>query len=97
MLVRITKLRETPDAKWPASEWSAFVPGSGRALPVGYTMDGRLAAPIEMGSPIVLLRSVRNGLVQRGLFTSTNVREIWLVTINLNYCVETLSAASAPS
>ena len=93
MPVRITKLSETPDSEWPASEWSAFVPGSGLALPVGYTMDGTLAAPIEIGSPIVLLRTVRNGVVQRGIFTSTNVREILLVTKNSIYRVETVPHA----
>ena len=41
-----------------------------------YTLEGVLAEPIEMGKPIMVFRSNRNGINAIGFFTSSFVVEI---------------------
>lgn len=90
---RISKLSEAPDSKQPARKANGFAPGPGQTLPVGYEVVGLLLEPIAIGAPIVLLRLVRNGIVRPGLFTSSEVKEIRLVTQNSIYRVEVLPGA----
>jgi hypothetical protein len=52
-----------------------------------------LLEPITIGAPIVLLRLMRDGIAQPGIFTSTEVKEIRLVTQNSVYRVEVLPGA----
>ncbi len=96
MLIRVTKLGEAPDTGQAVPTWNAFASGPERVLPVDYTVEGLLAKPLEIGSPIVLLRMVRNGTVRPGIFTSTEVREIRLVTRNSIYRIEPMPEAVEP-
>lgn len=96
MFIRITKLGEAPDTGQAIPVWNAFAPDPGRALPVGYTVEGLLAKPLKIDSPIVLLRMVRNGIIRPGIFTSTEVREIRIITRNSVYRIETLADAWEP-
>ncbi len=96
MFIRVTKLGEAPDTGQAVPAWNAFAPDPGHVLPVDYTVEGLLAKPIEIGSPIVLLRMVRNGIVRPGIFTSTEVREIRLVTRNSFYRIEAFAEAVGP-
>lgn len=43
------------------------------SLPIEYTIEGTLVAPIEIGKPVSVLRKKRNGISMIGLFTTSEV------------------------
>ncbi len=55
--------------------WANWKPGrpNSSSLPVAYELRGRLVRPVEIGEPIVVLRTHRNGVRADGIFTSTAV------------------------
>jgi hypothetical protein len=64
------------------------------SLPVAYELEGELLAPVVVGYPLVIQRTVRNGVVCEGQFTSSPVREIgpdWVRTDNSVYQVKVMA------
>ncbi|MDO8542481.1 MAG: hypothetical protein Q7S40_18730 [Opitutaceae bacterium] len=64
--------------------WATVVPGEnppeGKSLPVDHEIEGTLLAPILHGQQLIALRHNRNGVQALGLYRSTPVEEIVLVT-----------------
>lgn len=89
-------MSESPDGDPPDHKSSGFAQSPRRTLPVGYEVIGTLLGPISIGAPILLLRFVSNGIVRPGLFTSSEVTEIRLVTQNSVYRVEIVPDAMVP-
>ncbi len=72
-LVRIAKLRATPNAPFGPGTWGAYVPGGqnpGVSFPVDYVAEGILLRPPELRERVLLLRLVRNGERALGTFDS---------------------------
>ena len=66
----------------------AGTPGTGaESLPVGYSVECDLLAPLMPGAPVIALRHRRNGVPVLGYFRTSIVREIILVTQNSVYKV----------
>ena len=76
-LVRIIKRRPSPEALFSPGSWDDYPVGSVsqelKSLPVDYTLEGVLQAPIEVGRPICVLRLSRNDVPALGLFISSLV------------------------
>ena len=89
MIVKIAKLSVAPDAAHGAASWWEITPGSslppGKSLPVDYEILGLLTSPILPGRPLTALRFQRNGVEALGYFSSSEVREIRVVTHNSIY------------
>ena len=64
---------------------------AGKSLPVDYELEGTLLAPVRLGQQLVVFRHNRNGVAALGLFCSSPVEEIMVVTGNSVY---RLTAAS---
>ncbi len=98
-IVRIVKLSEAPGAKFPAGNWETFVPGSTAngpvSLPVDYTLDAYMLAPILPGQPMRAYRLIRNDVLIPGAFNSSRVLELIVRTENSVYRVTT-SPATLP-
>jgi hypothetical protein len=80
-LVKVTKIRATPDAPRSPMRWDQVNPGcsiaaSGDSLPVDYEMEGVLLADVEVGQSVYLARMVRNGELVNGIFTSSRVASL---------------------
>jgi hypothetical protein len=91
--IRITKLRASPGGA-PACPRPIYSPGAWSnilSLPVAYWMEGYLLADVVKRDCIRLDRRVRDGVVVRGVFTSTKicaVNEDEVTTYNSVYRVE---------
>ena len=89
--VRITKISASDNPVTDPSPWNGWKIGGCNllSLPVLYEMRGFLLAPIQVGMPIQLYRTHRNGVAADGWFTSTiicAVRDhITVETFNSNY------------
>ena len=91
--IRITKLRASPGGA-PACPRPIYSPGAWSnilSLPVAYWMEGFLLADVVKRDCIRLDRRVRDGVVVRGVFTSTKicaVNEDEVITYNSVYRLE---------
>lgn len=93
--VRLRKLIEiaegAPSLTW--QDWDPARESQTHSLPVAYELEGWLLLPIEIGRPIMVLRTARNGVEQLGEFTSSVVHELRgdrVRTANSVYRVEVL-------
>ena len=90
-----------PDAPTPKSE--DFLPGDdnpGVSLPVDYTVEGTLLAPIELWAPIQIAREKRNGIAVQGATITSRVVFIegcLIHTRNSIYQITYLNEDSLPS
>ncbi|MDO8539239.1 MAG: hypothetical protein Q7S40_02275 [Opitutaceae bacterium] len=57
----------------------------GKSLPVDYELEGTLLAPVRLGQQLVVFRHNRNGVAALGIFCSSPVEEIMVVTGNSVY------------
>jgi len=95
--VKITKIATVEDAQVPTPEFNNFTPGIdnvGVSLPIDYTVEGYLQNDVEIGKPVIMLRTKRNNVECQGLFTTSEVRELTSYgfnTLNSKYAIETLS------
>lgn len=74
----------------------AFNPVDVLALPVNYWIHGYLMNPIAVGTPIEVLRTVRNGVETNGIFLSSPISKIdgdKLHTSNSIWQIEVLESA----
>ena len=91
--IRITKMRACPGGA-PACPHPIYSPGAWSnilSLPVAYWMEGFLLADVLKRDCIRLNRRVRDGVVVRGVFTSTKicaVNEDEVTTYNSVYRLE---------
>ena len=95
--VKIIKIAAVEEARVPTPEFNNFVQGvdnNGVSLPIDYTVEGYLQNDIEVGKPVLMLRTKRNDVECQGLFTTSEVRELTSYgfnTLNSKYTIETLS------
>jgi hypothetical protein len=100
-LVSITKTEATPNGM--SADPSTYQPGWGgnaRSLPAGYWMTGFLLREPAVGEAVVLLRVLRNGIAQLGIYSSTPVLSVGpgtYSTANSVYKVETVAMETALS
>lgn len=93
-LVRVTKLGEAEEARVRAGDWDSYVPGGGdlnsESLPVDYEMVGYFSDPPIPGTAMSLFRINRNGVSVPGVFTSSAIRRIIVLTENSVYRLEAI-------
>ena len=90
--VRLVKLSACDDAHSPSSSWEDWKVGklNEGSLPVYYELEGSLIEPMEVGKPILVHRTCRNGVKADGLFQSSPVREFKngaAITLNSIYLI----------
>jgi len=90
--VRMVKLAAVDDPQHQTCSWDKWKPGQQNdgSPPVDYELRGHLIAPLEIGKPIIVARTHRNGVQVLGTFVSTPVREFKsgaAVTMNSIYCI----------
>jgi len=96
MKVKITKLLASREAALPPGNWETFKAGAdnpGVSMPVDYTIEGTLVNDIEIGEPVRVLRTKRNGIVVSGFFETSPVTKIGMegfTTQNSVYRLELL-------
>ena len=76
MKVKITKIDKAESPKYPTPDKKDYEYGQdnyGVSIPLDYWIIGELSSPIKVNSPIVALRSERNGVKCAGLFRSSHV------------------------
>ena len=75
--VRIVKLAAVEDAQYQTCSWQNWKAGelNDGSPPVDYELRGHLIEPLEIGKPIIVARTHRNGVQVLGTFVSTPVRE----------------------
>jgi hypothetical protein len=75
--VRMVKLAAVDDPQHQTCSWDKWKPGQQNdgSPPVDYELRGHLIAPLEIGKPIIVARTHRNGVQVLGTFVSTPVRE----------------------
>ena len=89
--VRVIKIAASGNPIAEPAHWNSWKLGECNilSLPLLYEMRGFLLAPIQVGMPIQLYRTHRNGVAADGWFTSTiicAVRDhITVETFNSNY------------
>ena len=74
--IRLQKASASNNPACPTPDADDFVPGAHNAnvsLPEGYTVEGTLVYPIEVGKSIVIARTHRNGIAAAGLTKTTPV------------------------
>jgi hypothetical protein len=75
--VRIVKLAVCDDAQQQTCSWDEWKAGelNDGSPPVDYELRGQLIEPLEIGKPIIVARTHRNGVQVLGTFVSSPVRE----------------------
>jgi hypothetical protein len=96
--VRVVKLAVCEDALVPSCSWENWKPGRLNAgpPPVDYELRGFLINRLEIGEPILVVRTHRNHVKAHGIFVSTPVREFKngaAVTLNSIYMISCLEEA----
>ena len=67
---------------YAAMEMNKFIPGTGnnikenKSIPIEYEIEGILLIPIEVGKPVNVLLTKRNGVVAEGFFQTSAVTEL---------------------
>jgi len=96
MLVKLTKLRANPETIVLPGNWNDYRCGqltNNTSLPVDYLLVGELIEPPVVGSEVVILRFIRNGIEDLGIFRSTAVVALTadgFATLNSVYRLESL-------
>jgi hypothetical protein len=72
-MIKLTKQVQLPDAPVGKGE---YFPDEVVDINEGYTVTGELISPIEVGEPIYILRSERNGVKALGAFNTSVVQSI---------------------
>ena len=74
--VRIVKLAVADDPQYQTCSWKNWKVGdlNDGSPPVDYELRGLLIEPLEIGKPIILIRTHRNNVQALGSFISTPVR-----------------------
>jgi len=96
MKVKITKIAQAPDARFQSAKMDQYVPGQindNLSLPIEYWCEGNLIRPIEIGRPLVIARTIRNGVEATGtMITSevTSIKHDQITTKNSIYNIEYL-------
>ena len=77
--IYIEKLAEVPGGL-PARSMEEYVDGQyqgdSHSIPVEYNLEGVLSYDIEVGKPVVVGRTKRNGVEAYGVFTTSRVTEV---------------------
>ena len=77
--IYIEKLAEVPGGL-PARNMDEHIMGKPNdnysSIPIEYNLEGVLSYDIEVGKPVVVGRTKRNGVEAYGVFTTSNVTEI---------------------
>ena len=74
--VTVEKIAAAPNPVTSPGTWDEWECGSDQnhgSLPIDYTLVGYLRFPVQIGNPIILLRTHRNGVECLGYFRSTPV------------------------
>ena len=95
--VRLKKLSVCSDPVLPSGDWETYVVGKdveniGVSLPVEYTIEGYLVR-LEVGYPLIIKRTRRNGIDVEGDFSSSVIMGIEgnkIETMNSIYLIEYL-------
>ncbi len=76
--VRLSKIGRAPGGAEPCpiQYYSSGIFADIMSLPLNHTMDGYLLDSLRPKGVILLLRYVRNGVVRRGIFRSSTIRQI---------------------
>jgi hypothetical protein len=76
--VRLSKIGCTPGGEppCPMQYYASGIFSGLMSMPIDYVMDGYLMKSPRPKGIIVLRRYVRNGVVRRGMFTSSTIRRI---------------------
>ena len=96
MKILIQKIGAMPDALFPTPKSEDYIPGQDNgdvSLPIEYTIEGDLIENIEVGYPVSVWRSKRNGVEAPGYFKSSKVTmktENTFNTLNSQYKYELL-------
>lgn len=79
MNIKISKVSEVKGG-YAAISNTQHIPGTiqpkGYSIPMEYTVEGQLLAPIEIGKGVSVLRTKRNGVEMTGFFGTSPVTEI---------------------
>jgi hypothetical protein len=72
----MTKVRSSLSATEPPGEWGTYLEGESNdaSLPVDYSVRGLLLQGPSIGSWVIILQLVRNGVAVPGVFQSTAVK-----------------------
>lgn len=77
--IHIEKVAENPGG-FPSNPKDRHEPGVGQdpnfSLPIDYWIEGLLLNDIEVGSPVSVMRDIRNGIQMYGFFASSPVTEL---------------------
>lgn len=77
--IRLSKIAAMPGGL-PAAEPGEYKPGSGgvkgKSMPIEYTVEGFIEAPIHVGARLVVDRRVRNGVRVDGFFSTSTVTAV---------------------
>lgn len=79
MRVRVKKVKAAKDPEFPTPEFEDYIPGQvnkGVSTPCEYEVCGKLAAPVEVDSFILLKRDERNGVACDGVFRSSRIKDV---------------------
>ena len=95
--VRLKKLSVCSDPFLPSGDWETYVVGkdienTGVSVPVEYTIEGYLVR-LEVGYPLIIKRTRRNGIDVEGDFSSSVIMGIEgnkIETMNSIYLIEYL-------
>ena len=79
MHIVISKIAEV-EGGYKAIEKTQYIPGTiqpaGFSVPLEYTVEGELIAPIEIGKSVFVQRTKRNGVPATGFFATSPITEI---------------------
>jgi hypothetical protein len=79
MRIKIKKIAAVPggaEARLAENHIAGTVHLDGLSLPVEYTVEGELAAPIKVGESVLVFRDRRNGKPADGIFQTSKVLEV---------------------
>ena len=78
-MIKLTKIKESDTPNFKSGDWQNFIPGTdnpGVSLPIEYTIKGHLAFALQVGNPITVNRTERNGVAVAGTFISSPIVKI---------------------
>mgnify|MGYP006431814571 CR=1 FL=1 len=76
--VKLIKTGKVDDPEYESAVWSEYNEGeyNPKSPPVDYEAKGSLAAPVEEGASVVLLRTERNGKEAEGIMRTSPVQSV---------------------
>jgi hypothetical protein len=79
ILIRIEKVASV-DNGLPPQSIENHIAGNfnkeGYSLPISYNLEGKLLSEIKIGSPVIVFRTKRNGIIADGMFQTSAVIEV---------------------